>query len=174
MKAVPEGDYRVVEILQGMIRGTSDRWSTMTSQSSTRAESAADPLRPTILIVDDHDDGRDMLIEYFQAHAYATVAAATTRRAARICRESAPAIVVVDLSLPTLDAACRLIRTIKRRRRGVDPYIVGLNGWGFVQQAVPAILAGCSIVLTKPIDLGVLVTTVTIGFAAHVGGYSAG
>ena len=115
-----------------------------------------------------------MLVEYFRSHAYATVAAATTRRAARICRESAPAIVVVDLSLPTLDAACRLIRTIKRGRRGVVPYIVGLNGWGFLQQAAPAIRAGCSIVLTKPIDLGVLLTTVTIGFAAHVGGCSAG
>ena len=130
--------------------------------------------RPTILIVEDHDDGRDMLVEYFRSHAYATVAAATARRAARICRESAPAIVVVDLSLPTLEAACRLIRTIKRRRRGVLPYIVGLNGWGFVQQATPAILAGCSIVIAKPIDLGVLLTTVTMGFAAHVGGCSAG
>jgi CheY-like chemotaxis protein len=69
-------------------------------------------LRPTILIVDDHDDGRDMLVEYFRSHAYATVAADAARRAARICRESARAIVVVDLSLPTLDAACRLIRTI--------------------------------------------------------------
>jgi CheY-like chemotaxis protein len=131
-------------------------------------------LRPTILIVDDHDDGRDMLVEYFRSHAYATVAAATTRRAARICRESAPAIVVVDLSLPTLDAACRLIRTIRRRRRGIVPYIVGLNGWGFVQQAAPAILAGCSIVLAKPVDLRVLLTTVTMGLAAHVGGCSAG
>jgi CheY-like chemotaxis protein len=131
-------------------------------------------LRPTILIVDDHDDGRDMLVEYFRSHAYTTVAAATARRAGRICRESAPAIVVVDLSLPTLEAACRLIRTVKRGRRGIVPYIVGLNGWGFVQQAAPAILAGCSIVLAKPIDLGVLLAAVTIGFAAHVGGCSAG
>jgi hypothetical protein len=29
-------------------------------------------LRPTILIVDDHDDRR-MLVEYFRSHAYATV-----------------------------------------------------------------------------------------------------
>ena len=130
--------------------------------------------RPTILIVDDHDDGRDMLVEYFRSHAYATVAAATARRAARLCRELAPSIVVVDLSLPTLDAACRLIRTIKRRRRGVAPYIVGLNGWGFVQQAAPAILAGCSIVIAKPIDLGTLLAAVTVGFAAHVGGCSPG
>jgi CheY-like chemotaxis protein len=130
-------------------------------------------LRPTILIVDDHDDGRDMLVEYFRSHAHATVAAATARRAARICRESAPAIVVVDLSLPTLDAACRLIRMIKRRRRGVNPYIVGLNGWGLAQQAALATAAGCSLVINKPIDLEVFLTTVTLGFAAHVAGCAA-
>jgi CheY-like chemotaxis protein len=62
-------------------------------------------LRPTILIVDDRDDRR-MLVEYVRSHAYATVAAARARHAARICRESALAILVADLSLPTLDAAC--------------------------------------------------------------------
>jgi hypothetical protein len=44
--------------------------------------------------------------------------------------------------LPTLDAACQLICTIKKQvDRGVAPYVVGLNGWGFVQQAAPAIAA---------------------------------
>jgi CheY-like chemotaxis protein len=124
--------------------------------------------RPTILIVDDHDDGRDMLVEYFRSHAYATMAARTAGNAARICRESNPAIVVVDLSIPTLDAACRLIWKITRRQRGTGPYVVGLNGGGFVQQARLAMVAGCSLVISKPIDLRALLTVVRIGFAAHV------
>jgi CheY-like chemotaxis protein len=128
---------------------------------------------PTILIVDDHEDGRDMLVEYFRSRAYSTIAADAAQIAARICRDSAPAIVVVDLSLPTLEAACQLIRTIKHRHRSVAPYIVGLNGWGFVQQAAPAIAAGCSVVIAKPIELPVLMAAVTIGLAAYVGGCSA-
>ena len=127
---------------------------------------------PTILIVDDHEDGRDMLVEYFLARAYPTIAVGDPRTAATYCREAAPAVVLVDLSLPTLDAACQLIRTIKADR-GVAPYIVGLNGWGFVQQAAPAIAAGCSVVIAKPLDLGLLMAAVTIGLAANVGVCSA-
>jgi len=129
---------------------------------------------PTILIVDDHEDGRDMLVEYFLARAYPAIAVGDPRLAATYCRDVAPAVVLVDLSLPTLDAACQLICTIKKQvDRGVAPYIVGLNGWGFVQQAAPAIAAGCSVVIAKPLDLGLLVAAVTIGLAANVGGCSA-
>jgi CheY-like chemotaxis protein len=128
---------------------------------------------PTILIVEDHEDGRDMLVEYFLAHGYRAIAVGDPRIAVTLCRDTEPAIVFVDLSLPTLDAACELIRTIKHGEGGVPPYIVGLNGWGFVQHATPALAAGCSLVIAKPLDLHLLTAAVTIGMAANLGGCSA-
>ena len=129
--------------------------------------------RPTILIVDDHEDGREMLVEYFLARGYRAIAVSDLRIAVTFCREAAPAIVLVDLSLPTLDAACHLIRAIKHSQDGARPYIVGLNGWGFVQQAAPALAAGCSVVIAKPLDLPLLAAAVTIGMAANAGACSA-
>jgi len=128
---------------------------------------------PTILIVDDHDDGRDMLVEYLLAQGYRAIAVSDPRIALTFCHGAAPAIVVVDLSLPTLDAACQLIRAIKHSKDGVPPYIIGLNGWGFVQQAAPAIAAGCSVVIAKPLDLGLVMATLTVGLAVGTGGCSA-
>ena len=123
---------------------------------------------PTILIVDDHEDGRDMLAEFFLAHAYTAIAVDGPATALTYCHEFEPAIVLVDLSLPTLAAACQLIRTIKHVQRRAVPYIVGLNGWGFVQHGAPALAAGCSIVMAKPLDLGALLAAVTFGVTASV------
>jgi DNA-binding response OmpR family regulator len=128
---------------------------------------------PTILIVEDHEDGRDMLVEYFLAHGFRAIAVGDPRIAVTFCREAAPAIVLVDLSLPTLDASCELIRTLTHGEDGVPSYIVGLNGWGFVQHAAHALAAGCSVVIAKPLDLRLLTAAVTIGIAANVGGCSA-
>ena len=118
---------------------------------------------PTILIVDDHKDGRDMLVEYFLAHEYTATAVGEPRTAESFCREFAPPVVLVDLSLPTLAAACQLMRTLRDRQPAGAPYIVGLNGWGFVQQAAQALAAGCSVVLAKPLDLRLLLAAVTVG-----------
>jgi DNA-binding response OmpR family regulator len=128
---------------------------------------------PTILIVEDHEDGRDMLVEYFRAHQYVAIAVGDPRIAVRVCRETPPAILLVDLSLPTLDASCQLIWEIKHFESNVPPYIVGLNGWGFVQHAALALAAGCSVVIAKPLDLHLLKAAVTIGIAANLGGCSA-
>ena len=122
-----------------------------------------------ILIVDDDDDGREMLAEYFSAQGYRTIAINEPRMALTLCRDTAPPIVLVDLSLPTLDAACQLIQEIKNAEGGVSPYIIGLNGWGFVQQASRALAMGCSLVIAKPLDLHLLSAAVTVGMATNVG-----
>ncbi len=76
----------------------------------------------TILIVEDHKDGRDMLVEFFLAHGYLVIGVGDPWIAATYCRETAP-IVLADLSLPTLDAACEFIRTIKHCENGAPPLL---------------------------------------------------
>ena len=123
-----------------------------------------------VLIVDDDDDGREMLVEYLWTQGHGIIAVNESRMALALCRNVAPAIVLVDLSLPTLDAACELIRAIKNTDRGASPYVIGLNGWGFIHHASSALAAGCSLVMAKPLDLRLLSAAVTVGIATNVGG----
>src|SRR5258705_13571181 len=82
-----------------------------------------------ILIVDDDDDGREMLAEYFSAQGNRTIAINEPLMALTFCRDMAPSIVLVDLSLPTLDAPGHLLQESKTAEAGVPPSLFDLNGW---------------------------------------------
>src|SRR5258708_13657576 len=57
------------------------------------------PLRPSILVVDDSDDGREMLVEYLAFREFQVIAARNGAEAIYAARRAPPHIILMDLSM---------------------------------------------------------------------------
>jgi CheY-like chemotaxis protein len=105
--------------------------------------------RSPILIVEDHPDTREMYALYLRTRGCCVVEACNGQQARHRARESRPAVIVVDLSLP-LPGTCELIRTLRTEEPTRSIPIIGLNGFGYHEYSDRALQAGCSRVLVKP------------------------
>jgi DNA-binding response OmpR family regulator len=105
----------------------------------------------TILIVEDHEDTREMLRILFQMWGFRVVEACNGLAAVETATRERPALILMDGSLPFLDGlgATRLIR----EKAYLDKVkIVALNGWGSPSYDSAALAAGCDDCFAKPLD----------------------
>ena len=107
--------------------------------------------KPNVLIVEDHDDTREMLRTMLEMKGCRVLEACNGLDALEVARREQPALILMDGSLPLLDglAATRLIREDARTS---EVSIVSLNGWGTPSYHAAALAAGCDDCLEKPIN----------------------
>jgi CheY-like chemotaxis protein len=77
------------------------------------------PSRPLVLIVDDHDDTRELYVTSLAAFGFEAIAASDRAQACRRAWESHPDIVVTDLTRPGGDR-WQLIQDLKGEARTRD------------------------------------------------------
>ena len=83
---------------------------------------------PTVFIIEDDVDTRDMLARFLELEGYRVELASNGRQALDLLRTGAPAnVIVLDLKMPVMDG-----RTFYRemRRRGVSTPVVLLSAHG--------------------------------------------
>ncbi len=114
--------------------------------------------KPTILIVEDHDDTREMLSMLFKQWGCQVVEARDGREAVEVASRERPALILMDLSLPFLDGL-DATRRIRESGHLGEVKIIALNGWGSASYNAAALAAGCDDCLVKPIDLSDYRTT---------------
>jgi two-component system, cell cycle response regulator DivK len=107
--------------------------------------------KPKVLIVEDHDDTREMLRILIEMNGCLVMEACDGLEGVEIARREHPSLILMDGSLPLLDGlgATRLIRQ-DPLLRGIS--IISLNGWGTPAYHAAALAAGCNDCLEKPID----------------------
>jgi len=107
------------------------------------------PSRPLVLIVDDHDDTRELYIESLVAFGFEAIGAADCQQACRRAWESHPDIVVTDLSLPGGDG-WQLIQDLRRQARTRDIPVVLLTAYVVPSFRERAQQEGCAAFFVKP------------------------
>jgi CheY-like chemotaxis protein len=107
------------------------------------------PSRPLVLIVDDHDDTRELYLESLAAFGFEAIAAADRAQACRRAWESHPDIVVTDLTLPGGDG-WQLIQDLKGEARTRDIPVVLLTGHAAPSLRERAEREGCAAFFVKP------------------------
>jgi CheY-like chemotaxis protein len=119
--------------------------------------------KPTVLIVEDHDDTREMLCTLLSMWGCRVVEACNGLEAVEAASREQPALILMDGSLPLLDGlgATRLIR---EQGLGNQLKILALNGWGPIYRNA-ALAAGCDDCIQKPFDIGQLRSYVSSLFA---------
>jgi CheY-like chemotaxis protein len=115
-----------------------------------------------ILVVDDHDDGREALVMLLRLQGHEVEEAARGKDAVQRAVAGRPEVVLLDIGLPDLDgyAVAREIRA----QLGDEIRLVALTGYGQPLDRVRAKDAGFDAHLVKPADLDQITET----FAAPV------
>jgi CheY-like chemotaxis protein len=105
------------------------------------------PLR--ILVVEDHDDSRIVLLRLLRKLGYEAMGVATGAEALRACDERKPDLLICDLGLPDI-SGLELMADV-RRRCGVPGLAV--TGYGMPQEVEQCVAAGFARHLLKPVSL---------------------
>ena len=107
--------------------------------------------KKTFLLVEDFEDSRFMMRRLLEMAGYKVVEATDGGEAVRLAVDVRPALILMDLSLPTMDGleATRRIRT-KRNLKHVP--IIAVSAHDSPDARTEALQAGCDDYVTKPID----------------------
>lgn len=105
--------------------------------------------RRRVMIVDDYPDAREMYTEYLEFSGYEVVQARNGMEALQRAVETAPDIILMDLSLPVMDG-WEATRRLKADERTADIPVVALTGHALAGISEGAKKAGCDAFVTKP------------------------
>lgn len=106
---------------------------------------------PTVLVVEDTEDNRQMMRRLLEFSGFRVVEAINGKEAVQIAANEQPELILMDLSLPLIDglAATREIRT----HLGLDAIpIIAVSAHDTADFHTEALAAGCDAYVTKPIN----------------------
>jgi two-component system, cell cycle response regulator DivK len=107
------------------------------------------PSRPLVLVVDDHDDTRELYVQSLMAFGFDAIAAADSEQAYRQAWDSHPDIVATDLTLRGGDG-WQLLHDLKREARTREIPVVLLTGHQEPSLRERAEHEGCAGFFLKP------------------------
>jgi CheY-like chemotaxis protein len=105
-----------------------------------------------ILLVEDNEMNRDMLSRRLARRGYDVVIAVDGEQGVAMARAEAPALILMDMSLPGLDGwdATRQLKAMPETR--AIP-VIALTAHAMAGDREKAVAAGCDDFDTKPVDL---------------------
>ena len=112
-----------------------------------------------ILVVDDESDSRDVLKTYLETSGFDVCVAEDGYEAVQKALEEHPDLVIMDMAMPLVDGI-NSTRTMRQHDELQKTPIIALTGFGSFYTP-RAFDAGCTEVLSKPVDflsLGSIVT----------------
>ena len=107
--------------------------------------------QPTILVVEHHDDTRDMLHTLLEMWGYRVLEAVNGLEAVEAAAREKPQLILMDGRLPFLDGL-EATRRIRENGLGNQVKIVALNGSGSSRYHADALAAGCDASIETPFD----------------------
>ena len=113
------------------------------------------PSKPSVLVVDDSLDGREMLVAYLAFRRFQVAEARNGAEALDVARRVQPNIILMDLSMPGVDG-WEATRRLKADPLTQSAVIVAVTAHAFPREQETARAAGCDVVIVKPFDLTVL------------------
>ncbi|MGD9615038.1 MAG: response regulator [Alphaproteobacteria bacterium] len=118
----------------------------------------------TILLVEDHEDVRDMLSRRLRRQGFDVSIAVDGRQAVEACASEPPDLVLLDLNLPDTDG-WTVARTLKADPRCAEIPIIALTAYAAAEDRAEALRAGCDDHHPKPIDFSRLVSQIEAALA---------
>lgn len=107
--------------------------------------------KPVVLVVEDHDDTREMLRLMLGIFGCRVLAAANGDEAIRLAEQILPDLILMDVKMPRFDGLS-VTRVIRSHPTLSEVPIVAVTGMVTPQFRLEALDAGCNQCLDKPID----------------------
>src|SRR6187402_196499 len=105
----------------------------------------------TILLVEDHEDNRDMLTRRLERKGFSVVCAVDGAEGVSMAGQHHPDLILMDLSLPVMDG-WEATRQIKANPATQDIPVIALTAHAMAGDREKALEAGCDEYETKPVD----------------------
>src|SRR5690349_6738076 len=105
-----------------------------------------------ILLVEDNEDNRDMLVRRLERRGFEVVIAVDGARGVEMAIAELPDLILMDMGLPILDGwqATRLIRNVPELQ---SVRIIGLSANAMTGDREKGLAAGCDDYDVKPVDI---------------------
>ena len=116
--------------------------------------------KPSVLLIEDNDDGREMMATMLTACGYQIVLAADGLHGVQMAQTHLPDVALVDIGLPGIDGY-----EVARRLRKCDQTrhirLIALTGYGLAEDQRRVMEAGFDMHLVKPVDINHLLDAIT-------------
>ena len=113
----------------------------------------------TVLIVEDDQMNRDMLLLRLKRRGYEISIAENGLEGVEFAQNKKPDVIVMDMSLPVLDG-WEATRRIKADPSTANIPVIALTAHAMSVDRVRSMEAGCDAYLTKPVDFTKLIDTI--------------
>jgi CheY-like chemotaxis protein len=110
------------------------------------------PAPPYVLVVDDSQDGREMLTEYLQFRGFNVIASPDGEAALRQALAQPPAIILMDLQMPGI-TGWDATRRLKAHPATKGVVVIALTAHAMAPDEGIARQAGCDAFIPKPFDI---------------------
>jgi len=113
-----------------------------------------------ILLIEDNDNNRDMLMRRLQKKGFDILTAIDGKQGVEIAERSHPDLILMDMGLPVLDG-WEATRQIKSNIKTKEIPVIGLSAHAMLADRKKALDAGCCDYDTKPVDLDRLINIIS-------------
>jgi CheY-like chemotaxis protein len=113
----------------------------------------------TILIVEDHDDSRELVVQILRHEGAIVLAAHDAQAALQTLEARIPDVILTDLLMPGLDGLA-FTRRVKADARWARVPIIAVTALGSPADRAATVEAGCAAHVTKPINWETLMRTI--------------
>ena len=113
----------------------------------------------TILLVEDNEMNRDMLCRRLKRRGYTILIAVDGNDGLTTARDRRPDIILLDMSLPTMDG-WEVARQIKQDKVTAMIPVIGLSAHAMDSDRQKALEVGCNDYESKPIDFERLISKI--------------
>jgi CheY-like chemotaxis protein len=107
---------------------------------------------PKILLVEDNEMNRDMLLRRLNRNGFEVVIAVNGQEGVELAGSTRPDLILMDMSLPVLDG-WEATKLVKANPDTARIPVIALTAHAMVTDKEKAMAAGCDDFDTKPIDL---------------------
>ena len=112
-----------------------------------------------ILLVEDNEMNRDMLSRRLQKQGYEVVMAVDGEEGVAKAQSEAPALILMDMSLPGIDG-WEATRRLKATPQTQTIPVIALTAHAMTDDRAKALAAGCDDFDTKPVELSRLLSKI--------------
>lgn len=126
-------------------------------QASAPAAAApeADSAKPAVLLIEDNEDGREMMATMLDVYGYPVLQSADGLDGVQLALAQLPTVALVDIGLPGIDGY-EVARRLRANPQTQAMRLIALTGYGLAEDQRRVLEAGFDMHLVKPVDIAQL------------------
>ncbi|ALK99525.1 histidine kinase [Massilia sp. WF1] len=111
--------------------------------------------KPTVLLIEDNDDGREMMATMLGSYGYPVIQARDGLEGVKLAVAERPEVALVDIGLPGIDGY-EVARRLRKDATTRGIRLIALTGYGLAEDQRRVLEAGFDLQMVKPVDLAAL------------------